>query len=88
MEATWIWQQLEWPRFRWDQARLQRLLHQAHQAREHLLEQLNALEEAMAALLGRESLCTAAIEGEQLDPGQVRSTTAGRPAQGGRPQQR
>ena len=64
MEATWIWQQPDWPWFRWDQARLQPLLHQARQAREHLLEQLNALEEAMAALLGRESLGTAAIEGE------------------------
>jgi hypothetical protein len=43
-----------------------------HQARKHLFfEQLNALEaplaqEAMAGLLGRESLGTAAIEGEQL----------------------
>lgn len=69
MEATWIWQQPDWPRFRWDQARLQPVLQQARQAREHLLEQLNVLEaplaqEAMAALLGRESLGTAAIEGE------------------------
>ena len=66
MDATWTWQQPGWPRFRWDQAGLQPLL---HQAREHLMEQLNALEaplaqEAMAALLGRESLGTAAIEGE------------------------
>jgi Fic family protein len=69
MDATWIWQQPDWPRFRWDQAGLQPLLHQARQAREHLMEQLNALEaplaqEAMAALLGRESLGTAAIEGD------------------------
>jgi hypothetical protein len=28
-------------------------------------------QEAVSALLGRESLGTAAIEGEQLDPGQV-----------------
>jgi Fic family protein len=69
MDATWIWQQPDWPRFRWDQAGLQPLVQQARQAREHLLEQLNALEaplaqEAMAALLGRESLGTAAIEGD------------------------
>ena len=49
---------------------------QAHQAREQLLGQIRALEtplaqEAVSTLLGRESLGTAAIEGEQLDPGQV-----------------
>jgi len=64
------------PRFRWDAERLQPLLDQAHQAREQLLERIRGLEtplaqEAVSALLGRESLGTAAIEGEQLDPGQV-----------------
>ena len=73
MALTWIWQQSEWPQFRWDAERLQPLLVQAHQAREQLLEQICALEiplaqEAVSALLGRESLGTAAIEGEQLDP--------------------
>jgi Fic family protein len=47
------------------------------------LSQLETLEppldlEAISALLGRESLGTAAIEGELLDPGQVRSSIARR----------
>jgi Fic family protein len=76
MAPPWIWQQPDWPPFRWDAERLQPLLDQAHQAREQLLERIRALEtplaqEAVSALLGRESLGTAAIEGEQLDPGQV-----------------
>jgi Fic family protein len=76
MALTWIWQQPGWPRFRWDAERLQPLLDQARQAREQLLERIRALEtplaqEAVSALLGRESLGTAAIESEQLDPGQV-----------------
>ena len=83
MAPTWIWQQPDWPQFRWDAERLQPLLDQAHQAREQLLERIRALEtplaqEAVSALLGRESLGTAAIEGEQLDPGQVRSSIARR----------
>jgi Fic family protein len=70
MAPTWIWQQADWPRFRWDGQRLQPLLEQAHQARGQLLLQLQALDtplaqEAVSALLGRESLGTAAIEGEQ-----------------------
>ena len=94
MAPTWIWQQPDWPQFRWDAERLQPLLDQAHQAREQLLERIRALEtplaqEAVSALLGRESLGTAAIEGEQLDPGQVRSSIArrlGLPLADGQPQ--
>ena len=56
---------------------------QARAARRNLLAKLEALEppldrEAISALLGRESLGTAAIEGELLDPGQVRSSVARR----------
>ena len=94
MAPTWIWQQADWPRFRWDGQRLQPLLEQAHQARGQLLLQLQALDkplaqEAVSALLGRESLGTAAIEGEQLDPSQVRSSIArrlGLPQAAGQPQ--
>jgi len=31
MAPTWIWQQSDWPQFRWDAERLQPLLDQAHQ---------------------------------------------------------
>ena len=69
MAPTWIWQQP--------------LLLQAQAARAELLAQLRGLEtplaeEAVSALLSRESLGTAAIEGEALDPAQVRSSIARR----------
>ncbi|MEX0588011.1 MAG: DUF4172 domain-containing protein, partial [Cyanobium sp.] len=69
--------------FRWNSAALEPLLEQARTARQELLMRLQMLEppldrEAISALLGRESLGTAAIEGELLDPGQVRSSIARR----------
>ena len=59
------------------------LLEQARAARQELLSRLETLEppldrEAISSLLGRESLGTAAIEGELLDPGQMRSSIARR----------
>ena len=83
MEQRWIWQQPNWPSFCWNAARLQPLLEQAHQQRQRLAERLAGLDshlasEALAALLSRESLNTAAIEGEQLDPAEVRSSVARR----------
>lgn len=59
------------------------LLEQARAARQELLSRLETLEppldrEAISTLLGRESLGTAAIEEELLDPGQVRSSIARR----------
>lgn len=83
MASSWIWQQPDWPQFRWQDSALDRLLEQARAARHALLGRLEALEppldrEAIAALVGRESLGTAAIEGELLDPGQVRSSIARR----------
>jgi Fic family protein len=83
MASSWIWQQLDWPQFRWKGSALEPLLEQARAARQELLDRLETLEppldlEAISALLGRESLGTAAIEGELLDPGQVRSSIARR----------
>jgi len=77
MASSWIWQQPDWPQFRWQGSALESLLEQARAARQELLSRLEALEppldrEAISALVGRESLGTAAIEGELLDPGQVR----------------
>ena len=83
MVSSWIWRQTDWPQFRWDTAVVDPLLLQARATRQELLAGLKALEppldrEAISALLGRESLGTAAIEGELLDPGQVRSSIARR----------
>ncbi len=62
---------------------MEQLLKQARAARQELLGRLETLEhpldrEATSTLLGRESLGTAAIEGELLDPGNVRSSIARR----------
>jgi Fic family protein len=83
MAPSWIWQQTDWPQFCWDSAVVDPLLLQARATRQELLAGLKALEppldrEAISALLGRESLGTAAIEGELLDPAQVRSSIARR----------
>jgi Fic family protein len=83
MASSWIWQQPDWPQFRWQSSALEQLLEQARAARQELQKRLEALEppldrEAISALLARESLGTAAIEGELLDPGQVRSSIARR----------
>lgn len=83
MASSWIWQQPNWPQFRWKGSDLELLLAQARAARQALLSRLKRLEppldlEVISALLGRESLGTAAIEGELLDPGQVRSSIARR----------
>ena len=83
MERHWIWAQPDWPQFRWDEEQLRPTLRRAHAQRlalQQLLNQLDASlrEEAAAALLSRESLSTAGIEGEQLDPAEVRSSVARR----------
>lgn len=83
MASSWIWQQPDWPRFRWKGSALKSRLEPARAARQELLSRLETLEppldrEAISALLGRESLGTAAIEGELLDPGQVRTSIARR----------
>jgi hypothetical protein len=72
MVSSWIWQQPDWPRFRWQSSALEPLLEHVRAARQELLSRLERLEppldrEAISALLGRESLGTAAIEGELLD---------------------
>jgi Fic family protein len=83
MASSWIWQQPDWPQFRWQSSAVEPLLEHARTARQQLLSRIETLEppldrEAISALLGRESLGTAAIEGELLDPGQVRSSIARR----------
>lgn len=78
---TWIWQQPDWPHFRWDQARLAPLLSRARLAQGKVLGAACLLDpdltlEAVSAILVEDGLTTSAIEGERLDPASVRSSVA------------
>jgi len=79
----WIWQQPEWPRFRWDKARLASVLSRARLAQGKVLGAARLLDahltiEAVAAILVEDGLTTSAIEGERLDVDAVRSSVARR----------
>jgi len=80
---TWIWQSRRWPGFAFDAAALAPALAAARQAQGEVIGLARALgmEEARnaeAAIWTSESLATAAIEGEQLDLDNVRSSIARR----------
>lgn len=80
---TWIWQQADWPRFRWDEARLAQLLSRARLAQGKILGAARLLDarlstEAVATILVEDGLTTSAIEGERLDLDAVRSSVARR----------
>src|SRR3990172_935711 len=77
----WIWQQSEWPQFRWDQGNLAPLLARARLAQGKVLGAVRLLDasltlEAMAAILVEDGVTTSAIEGERLDLDAVRSSVA------------
>ncbi len=79
----WIWEQPDWPRFRWDEARLSPLLARARLAQGKVLGAARLLDasltlEAVAAILVEDGLTTSAIEGERLDLDAVRSSVARR----------
>ncbi|MBI5938282.1 MAG: Fic family protein [Betaproteobacteria bacterium] len=78
---AWIWQQADWPRFRWDAARLAPPLARARLAQGKVLGAARLLDanltvEAVAAILVEDGLTTSAIEGERLEPEAVRSSVA------------
>jgi len=80
---AWIWQQPDWPRFRWDEARLAPLLSRARLAQGKVLGAARLLDanltrEAVAAILVEDGLTTSAIEGERLDLDALRSSVARR----------
>ena len=80
---TWIWQQPDWPRFHWDDARLAPLSARARLAQGKVLGAARLLDanltlEAVAAILVEDGLTTSAIEGERLDLDAVRSSVARR----------
>ena len=80
---SWIWQQSDWPHFRWDEVRLSPLLARARLAQGKVLGAARLLDpgltlEAVAAILVEDGLTTSAIEGERLDLAAVRSSVARR----------
>ena len=83
MAQSWIWQQPDWPQFRWEGSALEPLLEQARAARQELLSRLETLEppldrEAISALLGRESLGTpSARKDDASSPTRPHPTTRG-----------
>lgn len=76
---TWIWQQPDWPNFRFDPQALREGSDTFHDGADHLAGQLGALptalrDDATIALMLSEALSTSAIEGETLDHHSVRSS--------------
>ncbi len=79
----YIWQLPDWPRFHWDQERLARTLSQLRHEQGRMLGRMEALgfrlqEEALLRTLTQDVLKSSEIEGEKLDPDQVRSSIARR----------
>ena len=80
---VYIWELPDWRRFHWDQERLAMVLAQAHHEQGRLLGRMEALdfqlrEEAVLRTLTQDVLKSSEIEGEMLDPDQVRSSIARR----------
>lgn len=92
----YVWETSQWPRLRWQSDRLLTLLGRVRLEQGKLLSQVADLgffkgEEAEAEILVEEAVKTAAIEGENLDRGSVRSSVArrlGLPTAGLPPSQR
>lgn len=83
MPSRWIWQQPDWPLFRWDADRLAPPLARARLRQGQVLGAARLLDaeltrEAVAAILVEDGLTTSAIEGERLDPAALRSSVARR----------
>jgi len=79
----YIWQSPDWPNVHWQSDRLLNPLGLARLAQGKLLSQVAALgfdlgQKAQAEILTEEAVKTAAIEGESLDRGSVRSSVARR----------
>lgn len=81
MSTDWIWQESDWPAFRWDEGKVGAALAQARLAQGRLMGVMRLLDadltrEALAAILVEDGVTTSAIEGETLDPAAVRSSVA------------
>lgn len=80
---AWIWQQPEWPAFRWDEAEITRTLAALRHEQGVLLGRFEALGFSLRAHASLHTLSsdvtkTSEIEGEPLDAAQVRSSVARR----------
>lgn len=78
---VWVWQQSDWPQFRWDQGALVQALARARLAQGKVLGATQLLDpnltlEAVVAILVENGVTTSAIEGERLDLDAVRSSVA------------
>ncbi|CAM3068702.1 Fic family protein [Pseudomonas plecoglossicida] len=79
----WIWQQPDWPHFRWQQDQLAPLLRSCVQAQGRLLGRMGAVDELSECenrldTLLQNIITSSAIEGEQLNASSVRSSLARR----------
>jgi Fic family protein len=79
----YIWQQPDWPTLTWDQAALAPLLSQVSRAQGKLLGKMEALgfdmrNEAHLQTLTQDVIKSSEIEGENLEPDEVRSSIARR----------
>lgn len=79
----YIYERKDWPKFRWDQAKLAPLLVEVRHLQGRLLGQMDALgfglrAEATLQTLTQDVIKTSQIEGERLDADQVRSSIARR----------
>lgn len=82
-DLLYIWQQPDWPHWRFDAAALAEPLARAHRAQGHLLGRMAGLglaqrEQATLQVLTQEVIKTSEIEGERLEPQSVRSSIARR----------
>jgi Fic family protein len=82
-EKTCIWQQQDWPHWRYDMQRLLSLYSKVHRAQGGLLGRMHGLglglrEQATLQVLTEDVVKTSEIEGEQLNPDAVRSSIARR----------
>lgn len=81
--TRYIWQRSDWPHFTWDAQQLLAPLGECRLAQGRLIARVAGLgvaleRQAQAEILVEETIKTSAIEGEQLDPGSVRSSVARR----------
>ncbi|MCJ8205168.1 Fic family protein [Pseudomonas sp. RGM2987] len=83
MATYWIWQQPDWPAFRWQAEALAPLLRECVQVQGQLLGMTGAVTASLSAqneldALLQNIVTSSAIEGEQLNVGSVRSSLARR----------
>ena len=77
--SEFIWQQADWPKWRWEDNQLQEALAAIHAQRHALSARLSALDHehrgsVAAEFMTRETVSTSAIEGVKVDPAAARSS--------------